>query len=216
MSDRKTSRLLTAGMSVAVLLVAGLQSSPAVACGSSQSFLASMCVFACNFAPRSYALAQGQLLAINNNQARFSLLGTMYGGDGQTTFGLPDTRGRSVIGAGNGPGLSNYQIGQEGGLETVTLSVVQMPSHNHAATTTATAHGNSAGNKTNPDGNVWAQKGRTNIYSNQAPNVTMNAAAITATTTVSNTGGSQAHENRAPYLVMNWIITTQGIYPSRN
>jgi len=197
---------------------------PALACGSGESFIASMCVFAGNFAPRSYALAQGQLLAISQNSALFALLGTTYGGDGRTTFALPDTRGRVVIGAGNGPGLSNYNVGQKSGSETVTLSTAQMPSHTHTATTTttgtATAHSNSSGNTDTPSGNVWSRKPRDSIYSSSAPDVTMNANAIflslSSATSVSNTGGSTAHENRMPYIAMNWIITLQGIFPSRN
>lgn len=106
----------------------------------------------------------------------------------------------------------------------MTLSVAQMPSHNHTASTTvsatATANANSAGNTDNPSGNVWARKGRDNIYSDQPPDVTMSANAIsvsaTANTTVNNTGGSQAHENRSPFIAMNWIIALQGIFPSRN
>ena len=224
MSVRKKSKFLTAGMSVAVLLVAGLQSSPAQACGGSDPFIASMCVFAGNFAPRGYAFTHGQLLPIAQNTALFSLVGTIYGGDGRTSFGLPDTRGRSVIGAGNGAGLSNYQIGQRGGAETVVLSTLQMPAHSHTASTTvtatATAHANNAGNKTSPDGNVWAQKGRTNIYSDQAPDVTMSADAVSVdasgVTTITNTGGNQSHENRPPYIAMNWVIALVGTYPSRN
>jgi len=224
MSDKISTRKIVSAMSATVLLAAGLQSSPAEACGGTQSYIGTMCVFAGNFSPRNYALANGQLLAISQNQSLFAILGTTYGGDGRTNFALPDTRGRSLIGAGNGPGLSNYNLGQRGGVETVTLNVNQLPAHNHGATTTvtatATANGNSAGNQTNPDGNVWAQKGRTNIYSDQTPDVTMSASAIdvtaTATTAVANSGSGQSHENRSPYLAVNWIIALQGLFPPRN
>jgi len=224
MSEKNRSGLPVTGMAAALLLAAGLPSTPAQACGGIDSFIASMCVFAGNFAPRNYAFAQGQLLPISSNTALFSLVGTLYGGDGRTTFALPDTRGRALIGAGQGPGLSNYRVGQRGGLETVTLTAAQMPSHNHGATTTvsasATANANSLGNSADPAGNVWAFKGRTNIYSDQAPNVTMSAAAIsinaTGDTAIGNTGGSQGHENRPPFLAMNWIIALQGTFPSRN
>jgi len=196
----------------------------AMACGSGESFLASMCVFAGNFAPRGYAFAQGQLLSISQNTALFSLLGTIYGGDGRTTFALPDTRGRVVIGAGSGPGLSSYKLGARGGVERVTLSTAQMPSHTHVATTTATgsaiAHANASGNVDTPSGNVWSRVARDNIYSSSTPDVTMSAAAITmsisSSTTNANTGGGLSHENRMPYIAMNWIIVLQGIFPSRN
>ena len=204
----------------AALLVSGIGIKPAMACGGMDSMLATMCVFAGNFAPRGYALAQGQLLSIAQNTAVFSLLGTTYGGDGRTSFGLPDTRGRALIGAGHGPGLSNYPLGAKGGVETVNLTVAQMPSHTHSASTTvtATANANSRGNTDNPSGAVWARKARDADYSSSAPNVSMSAAAISASanTSVSNTGGSQAHENRMPYIAMNWIITLQGTFPSRN
>ena len=98
--------------------------------------LASIMIFAGNFAPRGWAFCDGQLLAISANSALFSLLGTTYGGDGRTTFGLPDLRGRAAIGPRHGPGLSNYALGQRGGVETVTLNITQIPSHTHLATVT--------------------------------------------------------------------------------
>jgi len=210
--------LVTLSFVISVSYILG--SKPAMACGGSDSFIASMCVFAGNFAPRSYALAQGQLLPISQNTALFSLLGTTYGGDGRTNFALPDTRGRALIGAGNGPGLSSYRLGEKGGVEHVTLSTAQMPSHNHTASTTstATAHANSSGDTDNPSNSVWSRSPRDDIYSANAPDVTMNAAAlsVSSSTSISNTGGSQSHENRSPFIAMNWIITLQGIFPSRN
>lgn len=219
----RKNKITGLGIATIVLVSTMAWVNPAAAC-SSEPLLGSMCVFAGNFAPRGYAMTQGQLLPISQNTALFSLLGTTYGGDGRTTFALPDTRGRSLIGYGHGPGLSNFLLGQKGGVETVTLSAAQMPSHIHAASTTvdavATVNANSSGNTDNPSGNVWARKGRDNIYSDQAPDVTMNAGAVTVTasgtTTVNNTGGSQGHENRSPYIAMNWIIALQGIFPSRN
>ena len=224
MKTKKRTSSVFISISTAVMIMAGINIKPAMACGSSDSYLASMCVFAGNFAPRNYAFTHGQLLSISSNTALFSLLGTIYGGDGRTTFGLPDTRGRALIGQGRGPGLSNYNLGQKGGFETVTLSVSQMPSHNHAATTTvsgsATLHANSSGNSDSPSGNVLARKPRDSIYSSSAPDVSMSPSAISlalnGNTTVLNTGGSQGHENRMPYLAVNWIITLQGIFPSRN
>lgn len=223
MNMNRSKKIPGLGIAAMTLMSTMAWVNPAAAC-SSEPYIGSMCVFSGNFAIRGYAMTNGQLLAISSNTALFSLLGTTYGGDGRTTFALPDTRGRSLIGFGNGPGLSSYLLGQKGGVETVTLSVAQMPSHNHTATTTvnatATANAKSLGNTDNPSGNVWARKGRDNIYSNQAPDVTMDAAAIsvsaTGNTTVNNTGGSQAHENRSPYIAMNWLIALTGIFPSRN
>lgn len=215
------------------------------ACGS-DPMLAGMCVFAGNYAPRNYALAQGQILPINTNQALFSLLGTTYGGDGRTTFALPDMRGRVAISAGQDGGLSSYSLGQHAGQETVTITVLELPSHSHSAATTVSATlDNDAMNATSsivlkgiaqtattttPTGNSLAiiNARRSGYYSNVAPTVQMANEAVTATvdvaqttasavsTSVGNNGGSQAHENRMPYIAMNWIIALQGIFPSRN
>ncbi|MEW6989905.1 phage tail protein [Colwelliaceae bacterium 6441] len=209
----------------------------ALACGGNDSMMGTMCVFAGNFAPRDYSLAQGQLLSISSNQALFSLLGNTYGGDGRSTFALPDTRGRALIGAGNGPGLSRYYLGAKGGVEKVTLKVTQMPSHNHTAHTTVnndvTVGGvanlnsvNASASSVDPTSNALAiSDNRQNIYSSTAPSVAMHSDSITlnltgqvnstVNTTVNNNGNSQSHENRAPYIAVNWIITVQGLYPSR-
>lgn len=222
---------------VAIFVPAMFFGKNAQAC-SIDPMLGSMCVFAGNFAPRGFALAQGQLLAINSNQALFSLLGTTYGGDGRTSFGLPDTRGRVLIGQGQGPGLQNYRLGQKGGAELVTLSILQVPSHGHGASTTVNNNVTVTGvadlkavdarsNSNSPAGKALAQSpGRDNIYSTTAPTVNMHADSIdlnlsgqvnsTASTTVLNSGGSQSHENRMPFITVNWIIATVGIYPSRS
>ncbi|MCC5452339.1 tail fiber protein [Rheinheimera sp. UJ51] len=218
---------------------ASVVSTKANACGY-EPMLGSMCVFAGNFAPRGFALAQGQLLAISQNTALFSLLGTTYGGDGRTTFALPDTRGRALIGAGNGPGLSSMQLGQRGGQETVTLTLGHLPQHNHTASTTvqllsmdssastAVLKGLAATSNSNtPTGKVLANSpGRDNIYNDGAPNVELNPESIAlninldmlfeSTTTVDVAGGSQPLNVRDPYLAINWIIALQGIFPSRN
>lgn len=203
---RRSALSITFGM----MLSSGiLFSNPAQACSGDSPMLGGMCVFAGNFAPRGWALTNGQVMSISANTALFSILGTTYGGDGKTTFALPDTRGRAVIGAGSGPGLSNYQLGQKGGLETVTLTQAQLP----VITPTATVHAqSSAGNSDNPGNNVWAVLSRQNIYSNTAPNVTMSTSAVT----INSFGSGEAHENRTPFIAMNWIIATQGIYPTRD
>lgn len=186
-----------------------------------EAFIGEIKMFAGNFAPRSYALTDGQLLSIAQNTALFSILGTTYGGDGRTTFALPDLRGRVPMHAGTGPGLTARTLGERGGVESVTLTTAQLPAHNHtaSATTSATLHAsNSAGTLNSPTGNVLADDGNDRIYSNTAPNVTMSPAAITASTTVTinDTGGNQPHINMQPYTVINFIICLQGIFPSRN
>ncbi|SEQ94487.1 Microcystin-dependent protein [Nitrosomonas sp. Nm51] len=202
---RRSALLFT----VSVSLFLGILASNKVQACSSDPMLGSMCVFAGNFAPRKWALANGQLMSISENQALFSLLGTTYGGDGRTTFALPDTRGRAIIGAGHGTGLSNYTLGAKGGAETVTLTQPQLP----VITPTATVHAQSGNVSTgSPGNNVWATDGRQNLYSNVAPDVTMNPGAVT----VNPFGGGESHENRPPYIAMNWIIALQGEYPSRN
>jgi microcystin-dependent protein len=166
-------------------------------------FIGQIKLFGGTFAPRGYAFCNGQIMSIASNTALFSLLGTTYGGNGTTTFALPDLRGRAPIHFGQGPGLSNYGLGQMGGEETHTLTTSEMPSHNHALVgKTGTPDQN------DPAGNTWSQAAA-NGYA-AAPDVNMNAASV------ANTGGSQPHENRPPYLAVHFIIATQGIFPSRN
>ena len=203
---RKSLRTALMACAAATVLATTFQVKPAQAC-SAEPLLAGLCVFAGNFAPRGWAFAQGQILPINLNQALFALLGTTYGGDGRTSFALPDTRGRAVIGAGQGPGLSSYLLGQRGGVETVTLSTGQMPSHSHSVAPAALS---GQGNSDTPTGKVPARVPRQSLYSSATPDVSMRA------TTSSATGGSQAHDNRPPFIAMNWIIALQGIFPSRN
>ncbi len=204
------------------ILVAATSTSQAC---SPDGYLATMKPFASNFAIRNCAFTQGQLLSITSNTSLFSLVGTLYGGDGRTTFGLPDTRGRSIVGAGAGPGLSTIFIGQRSGLENYTLNINNLPTHDHAASTTvtatATAHASDQeGDSDSPNGTVWAVLGREDTYSGSAPNVSMNTGAInissTATTTTSNTGGSSSFSIRDPFIGLHWLIQTAGLYPSRN
>ena len=163
-------------------------------------YLGSITLFAGTFAPRGYMFCNGQLLAIQQYSALFSLLGTTYGGNGQTTFSLPDLRGRVPIGFGQGNGLSNYVEGQTGGVESVTLQASQIPSHSHAPLAST------ADETTNRPGGAYPTKG--GVYSGSTDNTVMGA------TTAS--GGGQAHENRPPFLALNYIIAVEGIYPSRN
>jgi len=172
----------------------------------SEPFIGQIMTVGFNFAPRGWALCNGQLLSISQNTALFSLLGTTYGGNGQTTFALPDLRGRMPVHQGQGPGLSNRVMGEASGQETVTLLTAQMPQHTHMVNAQS-----SPGNSTNPTNNYPAtSSARDNIYSNAMPNATMNPGEIGVA------GGSQPHDNMPPYLVINFIIALEGIYPSRS
>ena len=166
----------------------------------SEPFIGSIILFGGNFAPRNWAFCNGQLLAISQNTALFSLLGTTYGGNGQTTFALPDLRGRAPIHFGQGPGLTNYDLGQVGGEETVTLTQAQLPPHTHTQPTT------NGQQTTNRPGNALPARG--GVYSNES-----DGSAFHPTTA---TGGGQPHDNRSPYLAVNYIICLFGIFPSRN
>ncbi len=169
----------------------------------SEPFVGEIRMFAGNFAPRAWAFCDGQLLAISQNDALFSLLGTVYGGDGRTTFGLPDMRGRLSVHAGTGPGLSSRRLGAKSGVEKVTLTVNQLPSHTHAYQGST-----NAGNSNTPAGNVLA--GRADATYIETP-----ASASMSSNSVTNVGGSQSHTNLMPYLCVNYIIALVGLYPSR-
>lgn len=174
-----------------------------------EPYLGEISLFAGNFAPRGWAFCNGQLLAISQNTALFSILGTTYGGNGQTTFALPDLRGRAPLSAGQGPGLSDYQLGEAGGQETVTLLSAQIPAHTHSLNAF-----NDKGDQSLPGNNVPAvvvdsSNGTANAYTASSANTVMSPTAIGAT------GGNQPHENRQPYLALNYIIALEGIFPSR-
>lgn len=173
--------------------------------------------FGGNFAPRGWAFANGQLLAVSSNDALFSILGTIYGGDGRTTFALPDLRGRIPIGAGQGPGLTNRPLGSKTGLERNNMSVLTMPAHTHGATTSSTLHASTAaGDANDPTGRLLADDGDDLVYKDAAPDVTMAADAAASTTTLSNAGSSVAFNNIQPTATTNYIVCLQGIYPSRS
>lgn len=174
-------------------------------------------LFAGNFAPRNYALANGQLLSISQNTALFSILGTTYGGDGQTTFALPDLRGRAPVAPGTGPGLPAVQLGQKIGASSVTLTEQQMPPHTHAASTQTTVNAASgSGNSPAPGGAVPAGAGSERIYSSNAPDAAMAAGMASSTTTVQSAGAGAAVSIQSPALGVNYIVCLFGIYPSRN
>jgi len=165
----------------------------------SEPFQSELRIFSFVFAPKGWALCNGQLLPINQNQALFSLLGTTYGGNGQTNFALPDLRGRVPHHMGGG-----HTLGEKAGSDTVTLTISQLPEHNHFVNAS-----NAVADAIDPTGSIWGNSGKTN-YTNDAPNNVM------APNAFSNVGGSQPHENRMPFLVLSICIALQGIFPSQN
>jgi len=188
----------------------------------STPFIGEIRLVSFNFPPKGWTFCQGQLLPINQNQALFSLLGTFYGGNGQTTFALPDLRGRVPISFGQGQGLASYSIGQIGGTETLTLLSTQMPQHTHTATpsqlTGAVPCKNGNANQRRPGGNVPAVEAAnvTAVYSTAAPETAEAASVSSVAIAAVNIGGSQPHLNLQPYLVMNYCIALQGIFPSQS
>ena len=182
-----------------------------------EPFLGQIQAFGFNFAPRGWAMCQGQLLSIAQNTALFSLLGTQFGGNGQTTFGLPDLRGRCLVGMGQGPGLSPVDIGQVGGSESVTLTTAQMPQHTHTATATSTLSAEGVpGDSANPQGRMLG--GIPNLYKTPDPaqNKALSDQALTTAVTNAPAGGSSPVDLRNPYLGINICIALEGIFPSRN
>lgn len=171
----------------------------------SEPFVGEIRMFAGSFAPRGWALCDGQLLAISQNDALFSLFGTIYGGDGRSTFGLPDLRGRVPIHAGSGPGLSPRTIGAKAGAESVTVAVNELASHSHPLTASTNLADEAA-----PVGNVLAQPSAADLYFPADPAVAM------ASTSIANSGGNQSHTNLMPFLCVNFIVALVGIYPSRS
>jgi microcystin-dependent protein len=165
----------------------------------SEPFLSEIRVLSFSFAPQGWALCKGQLMPINQNQALFSLLGTTYGGDGRVNFGLPNLQGRIPVHMGNG-----HTLGESGGEQAVTLNVQEIPGHTHSATCS-----NIAGAKAGGQGDVWAADNNGNAPYSSLFDTTM------APNAISVTGGSQAHPNLAPFMVLNFCIALQGIYPSQ-
>jgi microcystin-dependent protein len=165
----------------------------------SQPYVGEVRMFAGNFAPAGWAFCDGQLLPISENDVLFNLIGTSYGGDGQSTFALPDLRGRLPIHQGSG-----FVPAQAGGAEQITLTVNQMPAHSHPLLAST-----GPGNANTPGGNVTAESAAVKIYYADQPTVALNPAAINAT------GGSQPHSNLQPYLCINFIISLFGIFPSQ-
>jgi microcystin-dependent protein len=170
-----------------------------------QPYIGEIRMFAGSFAPAGWAFCNGALMPISENDALFTLIGTTYGGDGQETFGLPDLQGRLPMHAGQGPGLSqSYQLGEKGGVESVTLSTQQLPIHNHAmlgSTDTAVT--------SVPTANVIGKSTAIDLFVNAVPGDPLNNQAVTPT------GGSQPHENLQPYLCISFIISLYGVFPQQ-
>lgn len=187
-------------------------------------FLAQIMIFAGNFAPRGWAFCEGQLLPISQNSALFSLLGTTYGGDGRTTFALPDLRGRSGMHPGHGPGLSSRKLGQKLGTETTSLNITQMAPHNHIAINrlsgvAAIQVNTDAAEEVNPkDGFLANTTGQFNFYLDEDNGSFLGGASgdIGGSISLINTGNSSPYNNRQPFLGLNYIIALQGTFPSRS
>jgi microcystin-dependent protein len=165
------------------------------------AFIGQLALVPYSFAPQGWAFCNGQLLPITQYQALFALIGTTYGGDGKSTFALPDMRGRVPVSSGQGPGLTNYPLGQKGGAESVTLTEAQLPAHSHSLN----VHNGKAEQKT-AAGNLLANA---ITYSNDPANGTAAAASI------ANAGAGQPHDNRQPYIALNWIIALFGDFPAQ-
>ncbi len=172
----------------------------------SDPYVAEVRIFAGNFAPLGWAFCNGQLLPISQNTALFALLGTTYGGDGKTTFGLPDLRMRAPLHPGTGPGLSTYDLGQSGGVAEHSLHAAEMPTHSHALLASAAVATSTAAN-----GNMLATVNAPNPPYHDASMLAPMAPGV-----LSSNGGSAAHENRQPFLTLSFIIALQGVFPPRN
>ena len=196
-----------ATLSAAVALATAMPTAPVSA--QSEPLIGQLTLFGYDWCPRNWARADGQLLAISQNTALFSLYGTTYGGDGRTTFALPHLRGRVPIHDGRGPGLTNYNLGQVGGVETVTLVTPQIPAHSHSGHIVGS---NVTADKSSTNGTVLARTLTSPTYAVTTPDTAM----ANGTVQTDSTGGSQPHENRMPYLAMNWCVALYGVFPSRN
>lgn len=166
-----------------------------------QPYVGEIRMFAGNFAPAGWMFCAGQILAIAGNETLFQLIGTTYGGDGQSTFALPDLRGRFPLHQGNG-----FILAETGGVETVTLTISQIPNHTHPALVSA-----NNGTTNIPQNAIWAKAGSTNLY---VAGATPGDISPFAANAVSQTGGSQPHDNMQPFLAVNFIISLFGIFPS--
>jgi len=179
-----------------------------------QPYVGEIQIFGGNFPPMNWSICDGKLLVISENEALFQLIGTTYGGDGETTFALPDLRGRIPIHQGQGPGTSYYSLGEKAGVETVTLTTAQMPLHSHLITVNLPVSA-SLGDRDTPENNyLTVNPSRGSEFSSNGANAVM-APVLNISGNSDNTGGNQAHENRMPYLAVTYIICLQGVFPPR-
>jgi microcystin-dependent protein len=187
------------------------------ALAGSDPFIGDIILFAGNFCPRGWASADGQLLAISQNDALFSLFGTIYGGDGRSTFGLPDLRGRMIIGEGAGIGLTNRRLGAKSGSNNFVVTGNNLGGHTHAATTSSRFGASSAiGTVSDPAGLVLSNDDGDDIYNNATADVTMSAASASSVTTIDLTGGSTSStQAQQPSLAIKYCVALIGVYPSR-
>lgn len=194
-----------------IAALAGLAATPAVA---QEYYLAQVLPIGGTFCPRGTLDADGRIMGISGNDALFALLGTTYGGDGQTTFALPDMRGVETVHLGQGPGLPSYVLGQRGGSSTVTLTQNTMPPHNHGASGVLQANG-AAASIAAPVGAGLAQSSQgLAIYNGETPDQALNADSIGVT--LDATGSGQSFERQSPYLAIRWCVVTEGVFPSQN
>jgi microcystin-dependent protein len=175
-----------------------------------EPFVAEIRIFPFNFPPTGWAFCDGQIMPISQNTALFSLLGTTYGGDGKSTFALPNMQGNAPMHPGQGPGLSLHDLGEVGGSETITLLTSEVPSHAH----TVGRGLNAGGDSTSPANNIWAQapagRGTLSLYHETPPTTAMNPNGLVPT------GGNAPHNNLQPYLTLNFCIALQGVFPPRS
>ena len=171
-------------------------------------YLGEIFLFGGGFAPAGSALCQGQLISISAFPALFAILGTTYGGDGMTNFGLPDLRGRAPIGSGTGPGLTSKALGSDGGAETQTLDTTQLPSHSHTLKASP-----DAGTTNAPEGNILGNAG---FFDNEFNDATGSALVNMNSNAIASTGGGQPFSIRSPYLTINFCILVNGVFPSQN
>lgn len=194
---------LKSALIAAALMSAGLATAPSAS--AQEPFIGELRLFGNNFCPRNWAKAEGQLLPISSNTALYSLLGTTYGGDGRTTFALPNLTGRTPVGVGSAPGLSSYSWGERNGADTRTLSVATMPSHNHDLR----ASSNPIDTHDGQD-DLFGDFGGFLAFGNNTSGGQMNNNAVT------NTGGGNSFSVQQPQIIMNWCVAMFGIFPSRN
>lgn len=195
-----------------------------------EPYLASLLLFGGNFAIRGYAFCMGQIISIAQNTALFSLLGTTYGGNGQTSFALPDLRGRTPIGTGNAPGLGNYNLGQVGGNISTTLTISNMPAHTHTADISTLAVAPSASTATGttntpgpslvpavpPNSGSGPSAQQVKVYGVKDATTTLFPTPVSGSVVIGPAGGNQPFSIENPYLAMSWLIAMEGVYPSRN